>query len=90
MGDISCHRAAWSAHVLVDIIARRCRVSNKTVAKNRDEVSEPHFRNSGDSTRTVERGGTVYQQSVGSIRAKPVRETPEVHGADKAGVNLQG
>ena len=59
MGDISCHRAAWSAHVLVDIIARRCRVSKKTVAKNRDEVSEPHLRIPGfadshsNGTRTV-------------------------------------
>lgn len=67
-------------------IARRCGVSDMFVGKIKGELSANGLQIG--ETRTVERGGTVYQQSTANIGAKPVHEPSETPGADKAGISV--
>lgn len=71
-------------------IAKACRVSDKTVARHRQD----YLRNSEDSgTRLVERGGTTYEQdttnigkpAAGEIAAPKGAGTPTGAGAAEKG-----
>lgn len=61
-------------------IARRCRVSDKTVAVVRDSLSAEIRR--CDTPRTVERNGQTYEMKVPSRPGKPLEQLERASGPD--------